>query len=297
MVWCTTAFILRRLLAAMALLMLGVSLAVSGHAGSALPVWLARPAVWVHVVAITLWVGSLLPLAYSLKDPMDLGLLTRFSRHIPAVLLVLFLSGGVLVYVQFDAPSSLWRTAYGQVLALKLALLALLLGLGTYNRYRLTRPTLDAQPLARRAMRRVVYVECVVAVAILAVVALWRFTPPPRALSHTLAASTSVFAHMASAAAMADLVLESAAPGQPATLSLSLSKADLTPLLAQEVEIAFSNVQAGVEPIVLPARLKQGGMWQVSDIELPRLPTWHIRIDALITDFERIRLETTLSLE
>src|SRR5690606_29959199 len=55
----------RRPLALTALVLLGASLAASGHASSAPPAWLARPAVWMHAIAITLWIGSLLPLAYS----------------------------------------------------------------------------------------------------------------------------------------------------------------------------------------------------------------------------------------
>src|SRR5690606_33285328 len=145
-------------------------------------------------------------------------------------LLILFLSGGVLIYLQFDTPSSMWRTAYGQVLALKLALLTVLVGLGAYNRYRLTRAVLGEQDRARCVMRRVIYVECVLAVAILATVALWRFTPPPRALNVAPETPTLVSAHIHTDSAMADLSLTSATQGHTATLTLYLSNTDLTPL-------------------------------------------------------------------
>jgi copper transport protein len=107
----------RRLLATAALGFVGATVAASGHASAAPPPWLARPAVWLHGVAVSLWIGSLLPLAYALGDAPDLAFLRRFSRFIPATLLVLFISGGVLIYVQFDTVSSLWRTSYGQVLS------------------------------------------------------------------------------------------------------------------------------------------------------------------------------------
>jgi copper transport protein len=57
-VWYVATSTTRRLLAAMALMMLGASLAVSGHAGSAPPAWLARPAVWVHAIASGLFAGG-----------------------------------------------------------------------------------------------------------------------------------------------------------------------------------------------------------------------------------------------
>jgi len=293
-VWCVASELARRRLAVTALILFGVSLAASGHASSAPPTWLARPAIWLHVLAVTLWIGLLLPLAYSLGEAADVRLLRRFSRWIPVVLLILLFSGGVLIYVQFDTPSSLWLTAYGQVLGLKLFLAAALMGLGAYNRYRLTRAVLSAQPLARRAMRRVIYVECMVAVVILAVVALWRFTPPPRALISTPAIPAAASAHIHAVDAMADLLLERPIPGGPATLTLYLSKTDLTPLAVQEVDIAFSNAQAGIEPIIFSAKRVDDVTWQVKGIELPSLPRWHVRIDALISDFERVSLQASL---
>jgi copper transport protein len=275
-------------------------LAASGHASSAPPTWLARPAIWLHVLAITLWIGSLLPLADSLLGGApDLSRLRRFSRRIPVVLLVLVVSGGVLVYLQFDTPSSIWQTAYGRVLAIKLCFVAALLGLGAYNRYRLTPAVLGARPVAQRAMRRIIYVEFVLSVVVLAVVALWRFTPPPRALHSTqavTAASSATSAHFHSAAAMADLLLERPATGRPATLTLYLTKADLTPLPAQDVDIEFSNADAGVEAIVFSAKQADDGTWQVQEIDLPSLPRWNVRIDALVSDFDRISLEASLDM-
>jgi copper transport protein len=285
-----------RLLATTAVTLLGASLAASGHASSAPPTWLARPAIWLHVLAITLWIGLLLPLAHSLAEPADLRLLRRFSRHIPVVLVILLFSGGVLIYVQFDTSSSLWLTAYGRVLAVKLLLVAALLGLGAYNRYRLTRAVLGSQLPAQRAMRRIISVECMVAIVILTVVALWRFTPPPRALISTPAIPAAASAHIHSVAVMADLLLERPVPGRPATLTLYLSHVDLTPLAAQEVDIVFSNARAGIEPIVFPATRVDDVTWQVKEIELPSLPRWHVRIDVLVSDFERISLETLLEL-
>src|SRR5690606_33843765 len=132
------------------------------------------------------------------------------------------------------------------------------------------------------------------AVTLLGVVALWRFTPPPRAM--IVEPSTPVFinAHIHAESAMADLALESQRDGEPATLTLYLSKPDLTPLAAQAVDVAFFNRDAGVEPIRLSAHPVPDGTWQVSDIALPLLDRWQLRIEVLISDFERIRLETTL---
>lgn len=295
LVWRSTSSFIQKLMAGIAIILLGTALAASGHASAAPPTWLARPAVWLHAVAITLWIGSLLPLTYALSDSSAVNLLKRFSRLIPVVLLALVASGGVLIYLQFDTPSSLWLTAYGQVLILKLALLVVLLGLGAYNRYYLTSAVLRGELAPRLVMRRLIYLECVLAFAMLAVVALWRFTPPPRALSTTSAAAV-VTTQIHVSAAVANVSLTPADGTQPAVLTLQLSNPDLTPLTAQQVEVAFSNEATGIEPIVFSATRTNDGAWQVKEIELPHQAQWHVRIDALVSDFEQIRLETTLEL-
>lgn len=296
LVWRMTSVHSKRLLAALAVAFAGTALAASGHASAAPPAWLARPAVWLHAVAIILWIGSLWPLARTLSDAPDLTSLQRFSRLIPAVLLLLYASGSVLIFLQFDTLSSLWLTSYGQVLLIKLILLATLLGLGAYNRYRLTSAVLHADVEAQRAMRRVIYLECVLAFAILAVVALWRFTPPPRALNAAPAMTHVVSADIQARSAIASLAFTTASSARSATLTLHLSNPDSTPLAAKEVDVAFSNAAAGIEPVSFSAIQTINGAWQIESIELPHQDSWHIRIDALITDFDRINLETTLNL-
>ncbi|RSE60618.1 copper resistance protein CopC [Alcaligenes faecalis] len=282
-------------LAALALILLGTSLASSGHASTADPAWLSRPSVWLHVVAVTLWIGSFLPLAYALQHAQESRLLTLFSRWIPAVLLVLMLSGAALIYVQFDQLASLWESRYGQVLSAKLILVLLLLGLGAYNRYRLTQAVLQQRSDARQALRRVVRLEYVLVVLILAVAALWRFTPPPRALAQLVPPSVS--SHIHTEAGMADLLYIPATTQHPAILTVSLYEPDFSPLKAQEVEVIFSNSQAGVESITFPAELTRQDQWEVSNIQLPHLASWNIRIQVLISDFERIHLDSTLDLQ
>ncbi|MFX6949814.1 CopD family protein, partial [Acinetobacter baumannii] len=78
--------------------------------------------------------------------------------------------------------SALVRTEYGILLSIKLGLVALLLALAALNRYRLT-PALAADPARTRPLVLSVTGECLLALIIFGIVAGWRFTPPPRALS------------------------------------------------------------------------------------------------------------------
>lgn len=298
------------IMAVAAIVLLGASFASTGHASAAPPAWLSMPAVWLHVVAVALWVGFLWPLASGLGDSPDLLLLQRFSRWIPLVLLVLFGAGSVLVYVQLDGMASLWQSAYGRVLLGKLALVALMLGLGAHNRYRLTSAVLRREIAPRLAMRRVIRIECLLALMILAVAALWRFTPPPRALAASAAstARTVVMAHVHGPDAMAELALRAPAPAAPGSrpiggasgpgeLQITLTDPAGQPLAAQEVDVVFSNPAAGLEPLSFPAERVSEGLWHVQNLQLPYQPDWQVRIDVLISDFDRVRLETTVRMK
>lgn len=286
----------RAWLTGLALVLLGATLAASGHASTTPPAGLARPAVWLHAVAATLWVGALLPLAASLKNNGTPRLLQRFSRLIPAVLVLLVASGGILIYLQFDAPAALWQTGYGRVLAAKLALVAVLLVLGAWNRYRLTDPFLRGDSGARHRLQRVIALEFVLAIAILGVVSLWRFTPPPRA-AHAHASAQTVTAHVHKGDIQARLTLHPAHGQQGASLNIRLrdTAADKA-LSAQAVAVKFSNTGAGIEPLAFDATQDDDGHWQAENLKLPATAHWDVELGVLVSDFERERLRTTLNM-
>ena len=108
--------------------------------------------------------------------------LQRFSRLAVPVVGRLVLSGLGLAIVQLESFGALIETRYGIILLVKLMLVTVLLGLAALNRYRLT-PAVAADPQNTRPLIGSILIECVVVVGILAVVAGWRFTPPPRALA------------------------------------------------------------------------------------------------------------------
>lgn len=291
--WRTSRAVLRTSLALAALATLGLTLAASGHASTAPPVWLAKPSVWLHTIAATAWVGLLLPLARALGHTPDLAALRRFSTVIPVVLLALVASGIALIWLQFDHPAALWHTAYGQVLMVKLALVAGLLLLGTHNRLQLTGPALAGDRGARRAMRRSIAAECVLAVLVLATLSLWRFTPPPRAIAAASATpSGTASMHIHTPEAMAQVVLDTHAEAH--TLTLYLYKSDFTPLPAQAVDIALSSQEAGLEPVRYSAHPLPDGTWRVESLHLPHLAHWQLEIDVLVSDFDRVHLRTQM---
>ncbi|GAB3627622.1 copper resistance D domain-containing protein [Pandoraea terrae] len=125
----------------------GVALARSngGHPVDAglfsLPVW----ADWVHLLAVSAWVGLVLVTTY-LVVPRFLGapsgehvnsaeFVRSLSDAATFALIALFLTGAYNGWRGLNTPGNLLESAYGQILLLKLALVSVAAALGAHNRF------------------------------------------------------------------------------------------------------------------------------------------------------------------
>jgi copper transport protein len=278
-----------RALSAVAMAGVGVSLAASGHAATASPQWLTRPVVFIHGVGIAYWVGALAPLAAMAWRPTPalMTVLNRFSRVAVPVVGLLVLTGLTLSVVQLESWDAIIETKYGFILSIKLILVAVLLGLAGLNRFLLT-PAITADPPNTRPLARSILAECVVAVGILAVVAGWRFTPPPRALTASMQAPLAI--HIHTERAMFQVLISPGSVGSD-DFVLQLMAGDASPLPAREATLTLSLPERGIEALERNASLGPDGYWHVRGVPLPLPGRWHMQIDALVTDFEKITLE------
>jgi copper transport protein len=285
-----------RALSALALAGVGLALASSGHAATADPQWLMRPVVFVHATAVAFWIGALAPLAalFAGKDPTARPALRRFSATIPYVLAALLAAGIVLAVVQVGHVGALVSTAYGRVLVAKLALVAVLLLVAAFNRWRLTAVALSGDRKTTRRLARSTVAEIALVAAILCCVALWRFTPPPRALAEA-APPPPVSVHLHSERAMASLTVSPGRAG-PVSVSAFVVGGDLEPLDAKEVTLSFSMPSAGIEPVRREARKLDAGQWRVDGLRLPVAGRWNVSVDILISDFESVTLKSEITL-
>ncbi|QPF94812.1 copper resistance CopC/CopD family protein [Bradyrhizobium commune] len=282
-----------RALAAIAFAGVGLSLAMTGHAATAPPEVLTRPAVFLHGLGVAFWIGALAPLMVLVSRPTaaTLPLLNRFSHIAMPVVAMLALTGLTLAVIQLESLSALIETRYGVILTIKLALVLSLLALAALNRFRLT-PALAKGHKAAPALKRSILVECAAALGILAVVAGWRFTPPPR----TIVPDTPLAIHIHSDKAMFQVLVS---PGKSGIddFVLQLMTGEATPLKAKEATLTLSLPERGIEPIERDAELGPDGYWHVRKVELPFAGRWHVRIDALVTDFEKVTLEDELEVQ
>src|SRR5271166_4140689 len=276
---------LARWFSALALAGVGVALAASGHAATAWPELATRPAVFLHGISVAFWVGALAPLAAALHAGAGRSELARFSKVIPLPLLVLVASGLLLAIVQVRRLESLWTTSYGLILSAKLVAVCALLSLAAMNRRLTPRVTADEAGASRRLARSIA-AELAIVVVILGLVASWRFTPPPRSL--LAAAAQPIHVHMHAEKVMADLQI---GPGDDRQITLSLLDGQFRPLPAKEVVLVLSKPEAGIEPLRLPAVQVEASIWRIEGVRLPMPGQWHVRVEVLVSDFEKVSVE------
>ena len=285
-----------RVVSLVALITGSLALSLSGHASAAEPQWLMRPSVFLHALTIALWVGALVPLAKVLNGdrPTGVQVLHRFSVMAPSVVAVLVATGIALAVVQLEKPSALLDTGYGNVFVVKLALVLLLFALAAINRWMLTARTEAGDMRAAKTLVRFIAVEALIVLTIFGVAAVWRFTPPPRALAIASAQPASV--HLHGNKLMAEVTI---APGKAGVVEAAafIMDADFSPLNAKEVTFVLSNPALGVEQIKRKASKRTDGAWLVSDLVLPLPGIWQVRLDVLISDFKIERIEGEIQIK
>jgi len=276
-----------------------LALTLSGHASAAAPQGLTRPMVFLHMAGLLFWLGALWPLFVLLRTPSEPATtaLARFSRAIPYAVAPLVVSGVTLAIIQMGAPGPAWLSPYGVILAIKLGLLVGLFGLALWNRVGLTRPALAGAAPARRQLRRAIGAELALALVILALVAGWRFTPPPRALAETpspAVAAEPLLVHMMDADMM---VMASLAPGRagPVEIALAITDFEGLPKLAQAVAVTAAAPSLGIEPLRRDATPTDDG-WHVAGLTLPVAGAWRIGVEVRLGRFELRKFEAEVTI-
>ncbi|RWL17907.1 MAG: copper resistance protein CopC [Mesorhizobium sp.] len=278
-------------LAVAALLLVGVTVASAGHASTASPRYLTSPAVFLHAVTVVLWIGALVPLgAVLIRGGAALPIvLRRFSRFIPAIVIVLALSGMALAVIQVQTIPALWNTDYGRVLLAKLALVAALLLLAALNRFYLTVPILAGSASATLRLTRSVGAEIGLATAVIAVLGLWRFTPPPRAI----AANPALFEvqEVSSAKEGVGAILSIRPPiVGPVRVEVGDLLLDGKPFEPVGVSIDLDKPSYGIGPFTREASPASDGTYSADGFVLPLDGFWIVRVTILVTDFRSVTL-------
>lgn len=145
---------------------------------------------WLHILAASAWGGTVAAAALTLfggAGPFTVRAY-RLSALVTVTLPLVLGTGIYNAWRQFGIVGELWETEYGIHFLVKMALVAVMLGLGAFNRFfhlnGLSQPAADAsgsgEEGARRAFRRVLIIEALVAVSVFVAVAFMVNTAPPR---------------------------------------------------------------------------------------------------------------------
>ncbi|WIJ26965.1 copper resistance CopC/CopD family protein [Devosia sp. RR2S18] len=280
--------------AVLSLVLIGLALSSSGHASSADPRWLTRTALFLHVTSIAWWVGALFPLVLLLRQDRRTATppLIRFSRYIPYAIVPLVASGLVLAILQLGPPSQAWLTPYGLVLAAKLLLLVILFAIASWNRWVLTAPAAAGEAKAVKHMRRGIAAEIVIILAVLGLVSVWRFTPPPRALADELAATSSVT--LTEGDYQAILTLSPGRIGANSAL-IQVSKGTGELPTPRSVRLSMQPQDDVIAPVTATAEQDSSGAWSVEQLTLPLPGEWVAGVEVRVSDFELVKFEELLT--
>lgn len=134
--------------------------------------WYGTLALLLHLLAISLWMGSLLPLWHLTriaKAKMLASVMANFGKLAMVFVGVLLVMGLVILQILLGDLRLLWQTAYGQTLLIKLTLVTLLLAVGAANKLLLV-PQL-AKPNVVKRLRAVITIEMLVGMLILGITA------------------------------------------------------------------------------------------------------------------------------
>ncbi|WP_240646042.1 bifunctional copper resistance protein CopD/cytochrome c oxidase assembly protein [Georgenia sp. SYP-B2076] len=156
--------------------------ALTGHAAGAASHELAVSSWWLHVGAVTVWVGGLAVLCLvASRTGRDLpDAVQRYSHLALWCFVIVALSGSANAWIRLNSPAELVTHPYGQLLLIKLVL-TVALGLAGWEHRRATIPAIRAHPgpSAGRAFWRLAGVEVLVMGAVVGVaVALGSSAPP-----------------------------------------------------------------------------------------------------------------------
>jgi copper resistance protein D len=277
----------------------------SGHAGATPGLVGEFPlaADALHLLAAGAWVGGLPPLAMLLaaawrqKQPRWANItataVRRFSLLGAISVAALLASGIVNSRYEVGTLNSLFTTAYGQLVVIKIALFAAMISLASINRFYLT-PRLASAGIVRRLCKTSLVETALGFAAIVVVGFLGAMAPASHAHHNAAIPKDAAFVHIHSNAGMADVMIT---PGRVGTAqaTIRLWNDEFEPLAAER--LTFTLTPPGGQPITWPAVQAQDGSWEVEVIPLSQAGNWKAAVDASLDAKRRLLLDAPIVIE
>ena len=160
------------------LLALGLSLAVAatlsavGHPSAESPVALSMSLDTVHLIAASLWIGALFLIAIDRKNWLrSSASMLNFSRVAGYSVAIIAVTGSIQTVLLIDHPKNLFAAEFGQKLAVKIALVAVLIAIGGLSRKAIRK-------YGPEKLHQSILVESLIALIVVGITALIVALPP-----------------------------------------------------------------------------------------------------------------------
>jgi copper transport protein len=279
---------------------LAVTPALAGHASIQSPTAVFFPSDVLHVLAASVWVGGITCLLYALpgatvqlegpeRSRLLLATLARFSPLALGAVVAIAVTGVIQAYIDVRSINGLLHTTYGQLIIVKVVLLASLIALGWVNRERVI-PALERMAgdgrapggigmLARRTMRgELALMLCVFGVT----AALIGYAPPIDAASGPFSMNTTL------GPAELEMTVEPAKIGLNTIHLYLIDAKNGSQFTATKELTATARLPAkGIGPLVLRPNVAGPGHYVLNSAVLSPGGTWKIEITDRVSEFEQ----------
>jgi copper transport protein len=293
-VTCAASLVAARTATTRTLIVLGIAVAATmgtrvqgGHAAAQGWAWFQILVQWMHFLAVGVWVGGFVPVLLLLRERRAGGRddeltaeVRRYSTMAGISLAVVIVTGVIRAVTALGGMGAVGRifdTSYGTVLALKVGLAVVLIGLGTVNRYR-SIPRLEGGDPS--LLRRVMRMEVVAGLVLFALTGTLTGLAPNPPAAQAAPAPASVSATGSDFATTMKLTLTTT-PGTAGPNTFDLAVVDY------DTGVTLSDVTGANLTFTLPARpdigqstlgLKRSGdgSWAAPGSNLSVAGTWRV---------------------
>jgi copper transport protein len=272
--------------------------ALAGHASTLSPGWLLVPANFLHVAAMSVWVGGVamlllaVPAATRRLAPAErTNLLATVVSGFSSIALVavggLVASGAVQAIVEVDSLSDLLDTAFGRAVLIKIGLAAALIALGAWNRQRV-RPRLAARDAAGESpgaagvgLRRSLRAEIALMAAVLGVTAALVSYAPATGATGPFSTSENL------GPARVELTVDPATAGANELHVYMFDRRTGAQFgRVEELTIAARLAEKDIGPLRLDAEKAGPGHYVVRHAALSPAGDWRLDLTARVSEFD-----------
>jgi copper transport protein len=263
---------------------------LTGHARTGDPLWLAVGSDTVHLGAVAVWLGGVVMLVVAvLRGGVNradvLPIVARFSPLALGCIVVIVISGTYQAWREVGTAPALLDTRYGLLLTGKIALFAVIIGLGAAARQWIR----GRWGTAPAGLRRSVGLEVTAAALILALTSVLTATPPARSTY-----STPLHTTVAAGSYRLEVSVEPARVGAN-TVQVLVRTPDGVPVDAPEVRLRITLAGPAVGPLPITAHRVAAGEFVAHDASFPFPGHWQLGIGVRTSEFDLTNAATEVT--